>query len=206
MRFLIWTLLSMALLACQSQELRFHILFPSAHGLRTGDRVFLAGQTAGQVEAIEPTAEGIQVAVKVRYPVTRGASYTIATDPHRPDRQSIQITPDPDCQPLAEGAVVQGSSPQTSLFSPLLEGFTEGLKSLEQELGKLHRELKQLPSSPEFLELEKRVQELALKMQSAEKSLQQDLLPKLQQELERLREELKRSPPNRPSPRETTEL
>jgi hypothetical protein len=203
MRFLTWSLLSVALLACHNPSLRFHILFVSAHGLQTGDRVFLAGQPAGQVEAIEPTAQGIKVTVKVHRLVTRGSSYTLASDPQRPERQSIQITPDPDCQPLEEGALVLGTSDATSLFSPLLEGFTEGLKSLEQELGKLELELKQ-HALPEFLELAKRIQELALKMQSAEKSLQQDLLPKLQQELEHLREELRKS--QQTSPNETTEL
>lgn len=195
MKPLFWLLsLIPFLCACQSRDLNFSIRFRDVDGLQAGDRVFLAGREAGKVKAIQSAADGIQVAVKIREPfrhqVTSGSRYTIETDPTAPDRQSVQVTPDPKCQPLAEGAVVEGTEPVSGLFGPLLKGFGENLKTLQREFQSLTQELEKLPRSPQFRDLERRLQELARQMREAEKKLQQDVLPQLQQEMERLRQEL----------------
>ncbi len=198
MRPLCWLLLLIPFLcACQSKDLKFHIRFHAVNGLQAGDRVFLAGREAGKVEAIRPVEDGIWVAVKIcaplRHQVTSGSRYTIETDPTTPDRQSVRITPDPECQPLEEGAVVEGTEPKAGLFGPLLKGFGESLKALQREFQGLTQELERLPQSPQFRDLERRLQELARQMREAEEKLQQDVLPNLRQEMDRLREELEKS-------------
>jgi paraquat-inducible protein B len=205
MRFLSWSLLPIALLcACQAGELSFHIRFHDAAGLRAGDRVFLANQEVGKVESIQALADGIQVAVRIRPPlrqqVTRGSRYTIETDPTQPKRQSVRITPDPECQPLKDGAVVEGTAPKAELFGPLLGEFGESLEILHRQLQGFTQELERLPQSPQFRDLERRLQELARKMREAEEQLQQDVLPRLRHEMDRLREELEKARPREKTP------
>lgn len=203
MRPLVWLLLLIpGFCACQSGDLNFYIRFHDAHGLQSGDRVFLAGRETGTVEAIRPVEDGVWVKVAVRTllrrQLTSGSRYTIETDPTTPDRQSIQIMPDLECQPLEEGAVVQGSEPRAGLFDPLLEGFGDSLKALQQEFQDLTGELEKLPKSPKLRDLERRLQELARQMQKAQGMLQQDVLPRLRQEMDRLREELEKAQPETP--------
>ncbi len=205
MRPLCWLLLLIpCLCACQSKDLSFHIHFHDFNGLQTGDRVFLAGRQAGKVEAIRPVEDGIWVAVKIRaplrYQVTSSSRYTVETDPTTPDRQSVQITPDPECQPLEEGAVVEGTEPSAGLFGPLLKGFGESLKALQREFQGLTQELERLPKSPQLQDLKRRLQKLARQMREAEEKLQEDFLPSLRQEMDRLREELEKSRPKEKPP------
>lgn len=197
MRLLSWSLLPIALLgACQTGALSFHIRFHDVAGLRAGDRVFLANQEVGEVESIQAMADAIQVAVRIHppphQPVTRGSRYTIETDPTQPRRKSVRITPNLECQPLKDGAVVEGTAPKAGLFGPLLEEFGESLETLHGELRGLTQELEKLPQSPQFRDLERRLQELARKMREAEEKLQENVLPRLRHEMDRLREELER--------------
>lgn len=192
------------LCACQSRDLSFYIRFHAVNRLQTGDRVFLAGREAGKVETIQPVEDGIWVAVKIREPlrhqVTSSSHYTIETDPTTPDRQSVRIMPDPECQPIEDGAIVEGTEPRASLFGPLLEGLGESLGALQREFQGLTQELEKLPESPQLRDLERRLQELARQMQEAEEKLQEDVLPRLRQEMDRLREELEKSRPQEKPP------
>lgn len=205
MKPLRWPLLLIPFLcACQSRDLNFYIRFDELNRLQTGDRVFLAGREAGKVEAIQPTDGGVQVAVRIdvplRHQVTRGARYTVATDPTAPARQSIQITPDPKCEPIQDSAVVEGGEPKAFLFSPLLKEFGKSLKALKQEFQDLSQALEKLPASPQFRDLEQSLQELARQMREAEEKLQEDVLPRLRQEIERLHEELEKQPKGKTLP------
>ncbi|WP_022947061.1 MlaD family protein [Methylohalobius crimeensis] len=215
MKALAWIVcLASVLMGCQSRDLNFFIRFQEVDGLEAGDRVYLAGREVGQVETIQPVEDGsLWVAVQIRAPhgskVTGGSRYTIEPDPVRPRRQSIWIAPNPEGEPIKEGAVVEGSEPMAELFGPILRGFGESMEALQKEFQGLSRELEKIPQSPEFQNLQRRLENLMEEMREAEKKMERDVLPRLKEEMERLREEMEKSRPEKkpaPSEREPIDL
>lgn len=189
-----WWLLVLELYACQGRDLNFSIRFREVSGLKAKDPVFLAGREVGLVQAIEPVAGENLVVVTVRAPfrpqITACSRFTVEADPAVPGRQSVFVLSDPQCQPLEDGAVVEGTEPTSSLLGPLLKGLGKGVQLLQKELKELNRELEELPKSPQLRELEQRFHELARQMREAEEKFKQDVLPQLQREMEKLRREL----------------
>lgn len=187
---------------CLQNDLRFHIRFQQAAGLAQGDRVLLAGKTIGEVERIQRVDDGsfwiaVRVESEFRPQVTDRARFWIQDDPRDPHRCVIWIEPGEGGQPIADGALVQGSD-SLSLFAPLLKGLGQGLETFEQQLKGLTEELEKLPQSPEFQQLQRQLEELARQMKEAEDKMQKDVLPKLQEEMERLQREMEKARPKQP--------
>lgn len=200
MKPLLCFLLATVFLACQTQELTFHIQFRNPGGLRPGDRVLLDSREIGRVEKLQQSEDGNwQVMVKVdatlRDRITQGSSFTLAPDPDIPRRFSIRISPAPNGRPIRDGAVVQGSESPASVLAPFFKGLSQGLETLQRQFGEFTRELERLPRSPEYLELQRQLEELTHQMRQAEEKMQRELLPQLQKELDRLQKELEKIHP-----------
>nr|BAL53540.1 hypothetical protein HGMM_F07C12C25 [uncultured Gammaproteobacteria bacterium]BAL55749.1 hypothetical protein HGMM_F31D07C23 [uncultured Gammaproteobacteria bacterium] len=118
--------------------------------------------------------------------------------------QSAYLAPNPERQSLKNGA--KELPAETGWLGPVLKGLEEDLQTFSRQLQDLTEELDRLPRSPQFRELERRLEELAKTLREAETKFQQDVLPKLREEMERLQKELEKPPPERKRPKDVVEL
>jgi len=210
MKTIVWSALSLILIACQVKDLHFYVRFSDPRGLQPGDRVLLAGREAGQVVDLKSVEDGswwvtAEVRAEFRDQVTRGSTFTIVADPGRPGRLCLSITPNPAGEPIRDDAVVEGSEPLPQILGPLFKGLSEGLGNLERQFRQFSQELERLPRSPEYRRMRRRLESLLRQLQEAEGKMQREVIPRLEQDLERLRRELEQAEPPRRSPPERGE-
>lgn len=211
--------LCLNLLGC-SQDLHFKIHFAETSGLSEGDPLVLNDQKIGEITAIEAAEDSGQlVSVAVDRAAASAATvesnFFLADDPTDPKRKRIEIVQTrPDGKPLAEGAIVEGSSPPGPLgsfpFAEILKEFSGALRNLREQVERFRQEFEKVPRSEAAQKLEQEwlrlMEEIRQAQSAAEGSWKKDLLPKLQKELEELRkrfDELQKNGEKNAKPLET---
>lgn len=206
-------------LAACSQDLHFKIRYDDIDGLRKGDPVVLDNQPIGKVAGLEETKSGEHL-VEVSIPresagsVTSEASFVLEADPEQPGKSRIEVVlSSPGGKPIAEGAVVQGTYPESQGFFPfgeLLRGFGGALRELSNQLEHFRQEFQKLPNSPEAKQLgdewRRLTEEIAKAQNQAGNALNKEILPKLEKEMKDLQkrlEEMQKAGPKPGKPLET---
>lgn len=211
-------LLLLALSSC-GQDLRFTISYDDIGGLAVGDPIVLDNQPIGKVTALRESNDGghwVEVAIprESAGAATSEASFILAFDPDNPKRRRIEVVlAGPGGKPIADGAVVKGTSPRPPGFFPfgeLLRGFGDALRELRGQVERFRQEFQYLPDSPEAKHLQEEwrrlAEEIAKAQNEADTTLKKEILPKLEQEMEELRkrlEEIQKNPPSKGKPLET---
>ncbi len=120
----------------------------------------------------------------------------------------------PDGKPLAEGAIVEGSSSPGPLgpfpIAEILRQIGAALRNLREQVERFRQEFEKVPRSEAAQKLEQEwhrlMEEIQRAQSAAEGSLKKDLLPKLQKELDELRkrfDELEKTGEKKAKPLET---
>lgn len=203
MKTLSWLLMAVFLTACLDEGLRFYVMFHHDQRLEKGSPVWMTDKQVGAVEQVTREKNGdwkvaVRIHSKFRQQVTEQSRFYVEPDPSRSNHYRLRIDPNPKGKPIAEGQIVEGSDASGDFLRPLIQGLSKGLGELERQLETFHKGLEQLPGSPEFLEFQRRMEELARQMREAEETMQYQTLPRLQQEMERLQRELEKALPPAP--------
>lgn len=201
------------------QDLHFKIRFDTAEGLSTGAPLVANEQTVGKVIAVESTPEGSQLVVveikRKHAPLaTEHSRFYLGADPQNlPGKRVEIIQSTPGGKPIAEGAIVQGSSPGLlglMPFGKIIQEFGDLLRDLRGQVERFSKDIEALPNATEAKILQeewrKLLDEIIKAQDSAEESLKQEVLPKLQQEMENLRKRLENMQRTAPRQRKPLEI
>lgn len=199
---LILFLLLLTLSGC-SQDLDFKINYGDVGSLAAGDPIVKDGKTIGKVVGLMPNGVGgnwveVAIAQESASLATSESSFVLIPDPDRPGHQRIELLlKNAGGQPLAEGAVVQGSYPQNFSLNPLtdfLKGLTDGLRDFRGQVEQFRKEFEKLPNSPEAKNLQgewtRLMDEITKAQSDTTNTVQKDILPKLQKEMDELRKRM----------------
>ena len=97
--------------------------------------------------------------------------------------------------PLADGAMIEGSTRSSPAYQKMLEDFDKQANQLGKRLQRFFKDLSKLPESDEVKQLQKDLEELGREMEKAGKAtrdkIQDEVIPMIKEELERLKRRLK---------------
>jgi paraquat-inducible protein B len=187
--------------SCGQGDLQLTIRFARVDGLTTGDRVILDESAAGQVTKVAYENSGdfsVKVAIAPEFSAsaTQNSRFTIVDDPGRPERKAVAIILlAPGGTPLADDAVVEGSTAASVLLEKWQKGLDQGVEALARQLQDLTSALQDVPLQEAVDEMKNTLADLHRTMVEAEEAtrekIRRDILPQLQREIERLREALR---------------
>ena len=201
-RILILIMLPLILLGCQDEGLNIKIKYDEIHGLEMGGRVIFNENNIGDVKDVFYTQKGYysaDVIIKKDFAnaVTEHSKFYIVTDPKDKKSKAIEmILAKKGGMPLKDGAIVQGSTRSSSLSGMGDNEPLENLEELKRQFERLADELKKIPESKEFKELEKEFEDLGEEMkksgEEAGERIQKRILPRLKREFEKIKKRLRR--------------
>ncbi|MEA2060455.1 MAG: MlaD family protein [Thermodesulfobacteriota bacterium] len=175
-------------------SLHYNIVFQDINGLVKGDAVCFEKNRIGRVDNILYREKGdykvsIEIEKEFSAAVTEDSKFYIGTSPLDSNKKAVVlILLEKGGAPLESGAEIQGSA---SSFPADLQPF---LDKLESGLDKFFTDLKSIPESEEFKELENQldmmVDNIKEKGAAAKEKFNTETLPRLKQELETLRKKL----------------
>jgi paraquat-inducible protein B len=201
-RILISLMLTVVFWGCEESARRIKIQYDQIQGLKEGDRVIFEQNHIGEITSVFYLADGyytVDLAIKTHFAnaVTEHSKFFIIGDPENEAKKAIEmIQTRRGGLPLQDGAIVQGSSKSSAVFSQMKEDLEKGLGDVKEQFERLFEELRNVPESEELKKLEKRLERLAEEMKRSSKSarekMQKELLPRLKEEMEKLREQLEK--------------
>ena len=201
-RILILLMLPLVFLGCGDDALNIKIRYDQIQGLKEGDRVVFEQNHIGKVTGISYRADSYYVAdlaIKNHFAnaATENSKFFIIADPQNTGRKAIEIIQTRRGGiPLQDGAIVEGSTKFSAIFSKISADFEEGLEDLEKQFEQFFEDLRSVPESEEFKKLEKELERLAEEMKRsgklAREKIQKELLPQLKEAIEKLRERLRK--------------
>ncbi len=168
-----------------SRDLDVTVRFREVHGLRAGAPVLWNGTPVGRVDEIRYSPDGrFEVGVEVeeafRDAVTDRSLFVVGTEPDGDDRVLELVVVGEGGAPLRDGAVVDGAT--------RYEAMGEAVRG---QIDRFLRDVREIPDSEAFRELEKAVDRLAEQFRDAGREarerLRRDVLPELRRRFDELR-------------------
>ncbi len=194
-------LLLFSLVACGMGDLSLVIRYDRTDGLAAGAPVLLERAQIGSVREISFSTAGtyeVKVGIDRAHAksLTEHARFVIVDDPAKAGAKAIAVSiAEAGGTPLANGAVVDGSTPVAAMVDSFGAGLKQGIEELGSQVEAVQRQVEELAKSDEVKRLEEEVRNLANAMQrsgeEARKRLENQVLPMLRHEAEQLREKLK---------------
>ena len=189
------------LLACEETWLNLKIRFDQIQGLQADHRVIFGSNHVGQVTRVSYSKEGYYlVDLKIKEDFANAASedsrFYIIEDPQAAEKKAIEmILLRKGGTPLADGAMIEGSTRSAAAYQKMLEDFDKQASQLGKQLKRFFKDLSKLPESDEVKQLQKDLEELGREMEKAGKAtrdkIQDEVIPMIKEELERLKKRLK---------------
>ena len=198
----IWMVLILSCLffGCEEDAFRVSVRFDKIEGLVPGNRVVLDQSEIGEVAGVSYEAEGhflahLMIKSEFSNAVTEYSRFFIVTDPKDSGKKAVEMMhTQQGGTPLENGSTVAGSTRSSALLEETSAGLEGGLDDLKKEFDDFFDDLKKVPESEEFRELEEELGRLTEEMKrsgkAAQEKIKKEWLPKLQEELEKLRERL----------------
>ncbi|MFO7751102.1 MAG: MlaD family protein [Desulfobacteraceae bacterium] len=178
-----------------SSSLDYKIAFNETNGLGTGDDVLFEKNPVGKVDKIVYRKQGdylvsVHIQQEFSAAVTSNSRFHIGNSPLNSEEKAVIITlSEKGGAPLKSGSVIQGNSQP----SPLVE-ITPYLETFEKSFNKFVSDLKTIPETEEYKKLEGQldrfVNDIKEKGESARKKFNKETLPAIKKELEVLRKKL----------------
>ena len=164
--------------------------FSDIQGLQKEDPIFFDQNKVGHVTHIAYTDTGeymvsVDIEKAFKSAFTEHSRFKIVESPLKEHEKAIIMTlAQKGGEPLKKGVIVKALPP-----SPI-QGLTPFIDKLKTGLDKMVNNMKSIPESQEYQNLEKKIDKLAQKMKTSgeafQKNIKNDLIPKLKQELEAL--------------------
>ncbi len=181
--------LTLCLLAgCSSFSL--DLSFSDIQGLKKEDPIFFDQSKVGHVTHIAYTDTGeymvsVDIEKSFKSAFTEHSRFKIVESPLKEHEKAIIMSlAQKGGEPLKKGVIVKALPP-----SPI-QGLTPFIDKFKTGLDKMVNNMKSIPESKEYQDLENKIDELAQRMKTSgeafQKNIQNDLIPKLKQELEAL--------------------
>jgi paraquat-inducible protein B len=199
---LILLVLALAFLGCKEGDFNIKIRCDQIQGLTEGDQVIFEQNRIGKVTGVFYSVDGdymVDLAIKEDFAnaVTEYSEFFIIGDPQNGGKKAIEmIHTRTGGSPLKDGAIIEGSTKSSAVFSRMEDDLEKGLEDLKEHFERFFEDLRGVPESQEFKKLEKELERLTEEMKrsgkSAQEKIQKELLPRLKQEIEKLRKQLRR--------------
>ena len=200
-RMIIIGVLCLFVSGCFSSRLELTIQFDRVEGLKAGDRVLFQDSQAGEVEKVTYTDKGdylvdISIDQSFKASATEHARFFIISDPQNHPFEAIKIVQvRTGGKALADGSTVTGSTPTSAVFEALMHQVNQGMDDFNTYIAQLSREIKDIPESDAYKQLELKLNQLVGKMHSSseemQKAIKEELLPQIEAAIEKLKEQLK---------------
>lgn len=197
-------LIGLALLffGCEENGVDFKIRFGQIQGLAADDRVLFESNHIGQVTRVFYSREGqylVDLKIKEDFAnaITENARFFIVDDPRASEKKAIEmIQIQKGGSPLAEGTVIEGSTPASAVFQKMLESYDKQAGRLARQFEHFLEELGKLPESEGVKQLQKDLEEIAREMEKSGKAtrdkIQNEILPMIKEELEAFKKRLEK--------------
>lgn len=199
-KILILLILPFVFWACKENFLTLKIRFNQVQGLKHGNRVIYNQNHIGTVKRISYSDEGffiVEIAIKKDFAktATEYSRFSVITDPQNHENKAVEMTQIQSGGKLLQNNDTVESSTETSiLFQKIFRGIENGLKDLEKQFEQFSKDLKSIPGTEEFKNLEDEFKRLAEEMkrsgESVRQKIKEELLPKIKKEMEKLRKRL----------------
>lgn len=188
------------LFGCEETGLNLKIRFDDIQGLQADNRVLFESNHVGQVTRVFYAKEGfysVDLIIKEDFAnaATEYSQFYIVDDPRVADSKAIEIMLlRKGGTPLADGAVVEGSTRSAAVYQKMLQNFDKQAGKIGRQLQNFFEDLKKLPESDEVKQLQQDLEELGREMEAAGKAtrdkIQNEVVPMMKEELERLKKRL----------------
>jgi hypothetical protein len=196
--FLFVMMLSLVSFGCEGKAVQFTIRYDRIQGLEQGAPVIFDGNAIGEVTNIAYGRDGFfEVTVRIRKGFENAATeysrFFVTEGPQDETTKVLEmVLARKGGNPLKEGAVLEGSTEFSAFHAQMHDDLGNGLEDLKKRLKEFSNELRQVPDSDAFKNLEKELGRLAEEMERAGKEtrerVEKEILPYLKRELEELRE------------------
>ena len=197
---IIFLLAIFLLFACEETGLNLKIRFDDIQGLQADNRVIFESNHIGQVTRVYYTQEGyyrVDLIIKEDFAnaATENSQFYIVDDPQEAGAKAIEILQiRKGGPPLADGSMVEGSTRPSAAYQKMMEDFDKQAAKIGRQLQQFFEDLRKLPESDEFKQLQRDLEELGREMEKAGKAtrdkIQNDVVPMIKEELERLKKRL----------------
>ena len=184
---------AICLLGCNQDGLKMKVRFDDSGGLKNGDWVYHQEEVVGVVtEVIETDEKKYLTALTLKRETaakaTRQNRFYIDMDPKDGNRSAIvMVAGQSGGAPLENGDVIDGSSKSFVFFHHLQEDVQKSLQDVMSKFDQFSRNLKKIPESEEFRQIEKDLKALVDKMvasgEAAKKTIQNEIIPELEKQI-----------------------
>ena len=157
---------------CFSGGLDLTVQFDRVEGLKAGDRVFFQDSRAGEVKKVTYTDKGeyrvdISIDKSFKAAATEHTRFFIIGDPKNNSQKAIKLVQvRTGGNTLADGSTVQGSTPTSAIFEAVMQQVNQGMDEVNTYIAHLSKEIKDIPESEAYKELESKLNQLMEKMES----------------------------------------
>ncbi len=172
-----------------------NLSFSDIQGLKKEAPVFFDQNKVGSVTHIAYTDTGdflvsVEIDTAFQSAFTEHSRFEIIPSPLKEDEKAILMTlAKKGGEKLKKGATIQATPPSA------LQGLTPFFDKFKSGFDELINNMKSIPESEQYQQLENQIDELAQKMKTSGEALQEsirnDLIPKLKQQIEDLGRQLK---------------
>jgi hypothetical protein len=188
-------------LGCEAGNLNLFVRFDQIDGLKSDDSVIFETSRIGKVDKVTYTTKGdylVELMIYKAYTneATEHARFFIVSDPQNNGRSAVEMIRILNGgKPLRNNAVLDGSRKSSAIIERLEKDLKKGAERFRREFNEFAEELKKIPDSEAFKQLEDELVDLYENMKQSGKEvremIQKEILPRLEQELENLRKRLK---------------
>ena len=202
MRFkLLLIIVTACLLGCNQGGLKLKVRFDDIESLKSNDRIYRQEKVVGVVTEVIKTDENNYMAAltlkkEIGVEATRQSRFYIDQDPKVGSRSAVvMVAGESGGAPLKNGDVVDGSGKSFALFHRLQKDAQQGLQDVMSQFDQFSHNVKRIPESEEFRQLENDLKALVDKMvasgEAAKKTIQVEIVPKLEKQLNIIKDKLK---------------
>jgi hypothetical protein len=188
------------LLSACSDTFHLTVLYSSIDGLRSGDRVLWADRTIGEVRSIETDSAGrFRVNLEIREvfapELTDNCRFLIEAEPQKPELRRVHmIRLAGGGEPLAEGAMIDGSSSLSVLVERGGREVELWSKKFQVELERWRKEFGQLSEEQWYEQIKRQMEHFARELErsgkEARRYLRETVLPRLEEAVRELQRRL----------------
>lgn len=192
---------AICLLGCNQGGLKMKVRFDDTGGLKNGDHVYHQDEVVGVVTDVSETDEAKYLAAvtlkrETAAKTTRQNRFFVDQDPKEDNRSAIvMVVGESGGKLLEDGDIINGANDAFVLFHRLQKDAQKGFRDMLSQFDQFSRSLKKLPESDEFRQLEKDLKALVDKIaasgETAEKAIQNEIVPELEKLFETLKDRLK---------------
>lgn len=194
-------ILPFVLPACNENSFNLKIRFDQVHGLKSGDRLLFGQNHIGTVDRVVYSDQGrflVDVSIFKDFDdmATEHARFFIISDPQDKKNKAVELIHIREGGVLLQNnATVEGFTETAVLLQQVAEAIENGRKTFETQIEQFTKDMKDIPESEEFKNLESEFKRLAEEMkrsgQAARDKINKEVLPQLREELENLRKRLR---------------